>query len=71
MPCQGSGITHGDVFLRIWKSPKTLFTRCPLQTCKWMSFYQGQDWEKCLHENGRIGLSRAEIAKRNPQALLF
>lgn len=67
MLCPGSTFVHPPAFLPVWVGPKTTFTRCPLSGCEAVTYYVGCKWA----DQTRFGLTKAEIARQNPSALVL
>lgn len=71
VPCPGNGIMHPELYLPVVQGPKILFAYCGVARCA--SFWQmrGAGWMSLLKGTGRVGYTRAEIAKKNPNALIL
>lgn len=71
LPCPGSGICHGMAYLQITQGKKTKFVKCGISRCNVVLWLSGSAWEEKFARDGRIGVTRAEIARDHPGALIL
>ena len=68
MICPGSGLVHAQVFLRVMQGESYKFIRCPIPECKIACYYGSDKWDEPAFD---FGLTREQIMKLNPEALIL
>lgn len=66
--CPGSGMLHPQAFLPVMQGKACKFIRCPFHNCAINCFLNGAGWDRSDFD---FGVTKAQIAKMNPGALIL